>query len=310
MPRVSVITPTHDSADTVAAAMSSVRAQTFGDWEHVVVDDASLDDTAELVERAGRSEPRVRLVRSPANVGPALARNMGLADASGELVAFLDADDRLLPGYLSELVGLLDAAWAAGRRVGIVSCNAYLEGPEGRLPELYDDRYGDPNGAALTDLLRGNSVFIASLCPREAVDRAGGFSAECWGSEDHDLWLRILELGYEIVATRTPLVIYSLGENSISANAEGMARTTQATYRRALERGKLDMSQRRLARGSLRTARAAEAFERLARERNARGRPPVGDLVRALPLLALAAATQPGRWRHWARLLVTRTRGA
>ena len=81
----------------------------------VVGDDASTDDTAALVE--GHPDPRVRLVRAERNGGPATARNLALAAAGGELVAFLDADDRWLPQLLAEQVGRYDRAVAAGRRV-------------------------------------------------------------------------------------------------------------------------------------------------------------------------------------------------
>ncbi len=133
----------------------------------------------------------------------------------------------------------------------------------GRLPETYADRHGYADGATLTDLLRSNRVFVSALCPTAVIRAAGAFSTECWGSEDHDLWLRIVEHGYEVIGTSEPLVIYRLGAESISSSAVGMARTDQATYRRALARGRLDPEQRRIARAGLRTARAVEAFERL-----------------------------------------------
>lgn len=308
MVRVTVVTPAHNSADTIIAAIESVRAQRYQDHAHVIVDDASSDDTAALVESAAAGDPRLRLVRSRENVGPAGARNLALREVDTELVALLDADDALLPNYLEELVELYDARRSAGRRVGVVACNAYLETEHGRLSETWFDRHGDADGAGVTELLRGNPVFISALAPRLALEEVGGFSLECWGSEDHDLWLRLAEAGYEIVATREPLVRYRLAEGSISASELAMSVTTQATYRRALERGRLDGRQRRLARAALRTARAAEAFERLAAGRARTGSVPPMDVVRALPAFASAGLTQPARWPRWARLLRRRAR--
>ena len=303
MPRVTVVTPAHNSADTIVAAIESVRSQGYRDHAHVVVDDASSDDTAVLVESAAADDPRLRLIRSPVNVGPAGARNIALREIDTELVALLDADDALLPEYLEKLVSLYDAGRSAGRRVGVIACNAYLETEHGRLSETWLDRHGTADGAGVTELLRGNPVFISAVVPHDALAEVGGFSTECWGSEDHDLWLRLAEAGYEIVATREPLVAYRLAEGSVSASQLGMAVTTQATYRRALERGRLDGRQRRLARAALRTARAAEAFERLAAGRARSGSLPAMDVVRALPAFASAGLTQPARWPHWARLL-------
>ncbi len=308
MPRVTVITPAHDSAATIAAAVHSVREQTYGDWEHVVADDASRDRTADILDRLAAEDGRLRVVRSPSNLGPAGARNLALDHATGELLAFLDADDRLLPGYLERLVTLYETALGEGHRVGIVSCDAYVEDVEGRLPETYSDRHGDADGATLTDLLRSNPIFVAALSPAAVVRTAGGFSTECWGSEDHDLWLRIVELGYEVVGTSEPLVVYRLGAGSISSSAIGMARTTQSTYRRALARGRLNARQRRIARSALRTARAEEAFERLMAGRRDGLRSRIGQALRELPALAAAALSQPRRLPHWTRLVIGRAR--
>lgn len=310
MPRVTVITPAHDSADTIAAAVASVREQTYADWEHVVADDASSDATPQKLAELAAKEPRLRVVRSDSNVGPAGARNLAIEHSGGELLAFLDADDRLLPDYLERLVGLYDGAWADGRRVGIVGCDAYVVDGGGRLPYTHADLHGRPDGATLTDVLRANPIFVSALTPAAIVAAAGGFSTECWGSEDHDLWLRILELGYEVVATTDPLVVYRVADGSVSASALGMARTTQATYRRALARGRLDVRQRRIARAGLRTARAAETFERVAARTGADRRSRVREGLRALPVLASAALSQPRRWPHWLRLLAARAREA
>jgi cellulose synthase/poly-beta-1,6-N-acetylglucosamine synthase-like glycosyltransferase len=308
MPRVSVITPAHDSAETISAAVASVREQTFGDWEHIVADDASRDETATILDRLAGEDSRLRVVGSDTNRGPAGARNFAIEAASGQLLAFLDADDRLLPGYLDQLVSLYDRAVGRGRRIGIVACNAYLVSASGRASETYADRYGGADGITLTALLRSNSIFVSAMCPGQVVRDAGGFSTECWGSEDHDLWLRIVELGYDVIGTSEPLVEYRLAAGSVSSSRIGMAQTTQATYRRALERGRLDARQRRIARAGLRTARAAEAFERLAAGRQARWRSRLLEAAQALPAFAAAALTQPGRWPHWTRLVLARAR--
>lgn len=260
MPRVSVVTPAHDAAAFIADTLRSVAEQTFSDWEMVVADDASSDGTAELVE--GFGDPRIRLVRSAENLGPAGARNLALEHATGELVAFLDADDRWLPEYLERQISRYDAARVAGIDVGIVASDAYYEGPEGRLPGTHATRQGRADGAGVTELLAGNPVFISALVPRAIVDAVGGFSTECWGSEDHDLWLRIAERGHAIVGGDEPLVLYRVAEGSVSSSKLRMARTDAATFRRALARGNLDGPQRRIARSRLWRARAAEAVER------------------------------------------------
>jgi glycosyltransferase involved in cell wall biosynthesis len=294
MPRVSVITPAYEAEASIADTLTSVADQTYDDWELVVVDDASADATARLAEGVG--DPRIRVIRSEANLGPAGARNLALDHAGGELMALLDADDRWEPQYLERQLALFDAEQARRPRVGIVACDAWIEGPEGRLAETYGERFGFPGGGGLAELLRANTIFVSAMSPRAVVEEVGRFSTECFGSEDHDMWLRIVEAGYRCVATREPLAIYRLSKGSISASALGMARTDEATYRRALARGRLNRRERWIARRALLVARSARRLEE-------------GDrLLTALPLFAATAAVNPRRWPRWARLLSERRR--
>ena len=97
MPLISIVTPTYNRADTIQRAVASVRAQSWSDWELIVVDDGSTDDTT---SRLAGLDPRIRLLRQE-NQGVTVARNTGLAAAKGELVAFLDSDDEWLPHHLA-----------------------------------------------------------------------------------------------------------------------------------------------------------------------------------------------------------------
>ena len=295
MPRVSVIVPAFNAEEHLGEALASVAGQAYRDWEVVVGDDGSTDRTAEIVE--GLDE-RYRLARSGRNLGPANGRNVAIAAATGELLATLDSDDLWLPGYLEGQVRRYDEAVAAGRRVGIVSSNArvLLRGG-GYAESTYADEHGSPEGVTLTGLLEHNPIFVGALMPRDVVDEAGGFSIETWGSEDHDLFLRIVENGYEVVANPEPNYVYRQGAATLSANLFGMARTSQATYRRALERGKLDPRQRRIAKRQLRLQMAVEQFARIKAAPSPAAR--LGRTARAAPLLALVAGSHPRRWRSW-----------
>lgn len=250
MPRVSVIVPAYNSSATIGDAIGSVVAGSYTDFEIVVCDDASTDDTVAVIEAI--DDERLRLVRSPENAGPAAARNHALRHASGELVTFLDADDRWLPAFLAEQVALHDRE----APVGIVACDAWLVDDQGERAGRHSELVG--TGTDLTAMLRANRVFISALCPRAVVDEAGGFSSECFGSEDHDLWLRILENGHRLVYNPEPLALYAAAVAGISSSSAQMGRTEQATYRRALERGRLNRAQRRIARAKLALAQSAE----------------------------------------------------
>ncbi|MHA7278895.1 glycosyltransferase family 2 protein [Arthrobacter sp. MDT2-2] len=110
-PLVSVIVPVYNSASTIERALASVIAQSYESWELLVIDDASTDDSARRARALAASVPDrpVRVIDSPENRGSSAARNTGLDAAAGEFVAFLDADDELLPDYLEALTSACDA---------------------------------------------------------------------------------------------------------------------------------------------------------------------------------------------------------
>lgn len=128
MPKISVIMPVYNGEKYIAEAIASVRAQTLEDWELIVVNDGSTDQTVGIVEAFG--DARIRLF-SQSNAGEAAARNTGLAVANGDYVAFLDADDLFLPSALCSSARYLDAH----HEVGAVYADGY-----------YCDRNGKPVG--------------------------------------------------------------------------------------------------------------------------------------------------------------------
>jgi glycosyltransferase involved in cell wall biosynthesis len=289
MPRVSVIIPAFNAEEHLGDALRSVQSQTYDDWEVVVCDDCSTDATAALARSFG---DRVSLVRTETNSGPAAARNLAVRHSSGELLAFLDADDYWLPAYLERLVSLYDSA---GADVGIVACDSSLL-QAGRLrPETYMDIVRFPQEVTLRRILRANP-FAAVLAPRRAVDEVGGFSPELSRAQDFDLWIRIVEAGHRVVSTREVLAVRRIRPESWSSNVGVMAHYSQKTYRRALERGNLSSRERRIARRELRHARLTERVvsdEGLSYRR----------ALRALPLLLLVVAEHPRVWRSLPRKL-------
>jgi teichuronic acid biosynthesis glycosyltransferase TuaG len=102
MSSVSIITPVYNAARWLPETMASVRAQTFTDWEHLLVDDGSTDESMAVVEKIARGDSRIRLLRTPRNMGPSAARNVGIDAARGRFVAFIDSDDIWLPRKLEQ----------------------------------------------------------------------------------------------------------------------------------------------------------------------------------------------------------------
>ena len=293
MPRVSVIVPAHDAASTINATLASIAGQTFTDFEVVVADDASADDSAQRAQDAGAV-----VVRSERNVGPAGARNFALQRATGELVAFLDSDDEWLPTYLERQVGRYDRERAQpGPEVGIVACDARIRTPTGELPTTYLEQFRALDTLTLERVLKRNCVFISTLVPSAVGEELGWFDPELFGTEDHDLWIRILESGRRAVLNREVLATYRRAPTSISANIARMGANNQKTYRRALDRGRLPPKARRIARRELTYNRAMEAAARAFFDRDARA------ALTAAPTLAWVALTRPSHWREWASVL-------
>ncbi len=112
-PRVSVILPAYNREALVARAIDSVLAQTYGDFELIIVDDASRDGTRAVLETY-RDHPKVRLILSDVNRGGSGARNLGIEAAKGDLIGFQDSDDVWLPHKLAAQVAALDANPQAG----------------------------------------------------------------------------------------------------------------------------------------------------------------------------------------------------
>lgn len=302
MPRVSVIIPAYNAQEYLAETLATVEAQTYRDWEVVVADDGSTDGTVAVAEAFGYG---FKVLRGAANQGPAAARNRALRAATGDLLAFLDADDLWLPPYLERMVQLYDDASAQGLRPGVLTCDARVLGPDGYFRETYWELMGFPADVTLERMLVSNPIFGGALSPRAVVDDAGGFCPELFGTEDYDLWLRLVELGYAVVAGREALTVYRLRTASVSANLARMARSLQLTYRRALDRGRLTPRQRRIALRQLRLQRALEQVGLLRSERRAGGRP-LARLLRHVPLFIRVAAENPDRWQVAVRALAGR----
>jgi glycosyltransferase involved in cell wall biosynthesis len=216
-PRVSVVIPACNSAGTLARALDSVVAQTFSDLEIVLADDASADDTVRVAfawaERTRLGDDRFRVVRLPRNLGPAGARNRGVAASRGPWVAFLDADDSWLAWRLEAQMEI-----AARFPDGALLCagNVGFRHPVGRPSS--EDLLASCVRLSLEDFAVVNPVTTSSvLVRREQIDAAGGFDEAFRGPEDYELWMRIAARA-PAVKTTVPLVRYDDRPGSLSTS--------------------------------------------------------------------------------------------
>lgn len=285
-------------------------AQTFGDWTAVVADDASTDSTLDLARSFAERDARITTLALENNVGVVAARNAGVAACGQtELIALLDHDDYWLPEYLERSIGLWDEGVAAGRRMGIAASNAFFHDADGPSEETVADRFGWVEHIDYDSMLRKNYVFARAVFARSAFEEVGGFARETAGADDYDLWLRIIEAGYEVAATRQPLSYYRAHAGGMSRRRVLMTEAHLRTYRRAIARGALTPAQRRTVAARMRHYRAlkarARSSEALAQRRPLRA---LGLGLAAAPLGAVAFIQEPARWREWLGGLLRRPR--
>ena len=181
---MSVVIPTYNAAGTVKAAIESVLAQTYRDFEVVVIDDGSTDPTENVVREFG---PRVRYFKQR-NQGVSSARNAGIAQSRGEYLAFLDSDDLWLPQKLAEEIPLLEA----DPRLGLVYCDWAVVSGETVLQNSYLKDLPAASGYVFDDLIQSGFILTSGVVVRRAcLDDVGDFDKSLAIAQDYDLWLRI-----------------------------------------------------------------------------------------------------------------------
>jgi hypothetical protein len=264
MPLVTVIMPAYNVAPYLREAVESVVGQTYREWELVIVDDGSTDETGAIARECLKLDDRIRLV-SQHNRGLAGARNTALREGRGEFFALLDSDDIWDPGFLESQMEV----FARYPETALVSGSArFLGGPkDGELarPRL-------PGAPVLTlEQMIGDeaAVFIMTTFRREVVDAIGLFDASKRRSEDWDFWLRAVGAGFVFRRNWKPLASYRVREGSLSRDTPAMLQEmlhTLSKVRPHCEPGSpshvaLDAQVKRCERALL-LARAKEALER------------------------------------------------
>ena len=228
-PRVSVITATFERLGLLKEAVGSVRQQGSPSWEHIVVDDASSDGTAEWL--AVQRDPRLRVITFERHAERCAARNAGTEAARGEYVLYLDHDDRLRPGALAGLAGILDRY---PRAVAVAGGVLYFDRKEAGIrwgPRTF--RYGDLLLEAITQQL----IFASgtTLYRTSAARLAGPWDDRYIGIEDGEFSFRALALGPAAVSPR--LVVEHRGGSTLfhpeRSEADALLRRAQ---REALDR--------------------------------------------------------------------------
>ena len=225
MVKVSVVIPTYNSARFIGRAVESVLAQTFMDFELVVVDDGSTDETQGII--AGFDDPRLRYVYQE-NQERSAARNAGIRLSEGSYIAFLDADDLWLSRKLAEQVHLLDES----PQLGLLYSGAYLM-ECGRITGIWKPKH---RGDVLRLLIYWDNIITSTssvVVRRECLDQVGHFDENISSVEDWDMWLRIA-VHYSFDYIPEPLIIYRMHENNTCRSFDKVERGTFALFDKIL----------------------------------------------------------------------------
>ncbi|MEX0785020.1 MAG: glycosyltransferase family 2 protein [Dehalococcoidia bacterium] len=235
-PRVSVVIPTYRRPESLLRAIESVLAQTFEDFELLVVDDASRDRTRAVVE--GVRDARVRYVALPARQGPSQARNAGVELARSDWVAFLDDDDEWLAEYLAEQLARADSI--TNVHVDAVFSLVYRTRLRGRR-KVCPDPSEAPSGGDIEGRALIRAVLTGGIAPtmsawvvrRDVLVELGALDCSNPSMHDVDLWLRLAQAGHRAAVTGEPLVVWSnAGSDRVSADPEARERGLAQIVRR------------------------------------------------------------------------------
>ena len=223
MPKVSVITPAYNAASFLQETVNSVRVQTFCDWEMIIVDDCSTDETYDLSTRIAETDKRIKVLHNDKNIGVAATRNKALDAAIGEYIAFLDADDLWLPQKLEKQVTFMDNGQYAltytnyrkfDTNTGIVSYKIIKAPPTMTAKRIY----GDTSIGCLTVMVNRSLSGVFHMPLRSHT-------------EDNITWQEILSRGFTAHRLDDVLSLYREGNSSLTHGKIKAAKQQWQTYR-------------------------------------------------------------------------------
>ncbi len=214
MSTISVIIPCYNQAHLLATAIRSVQAQTMLDWQIIIVNDGSTDDTAVVANQF--VDEQIHYVAQE-NMGLSAARNTGIDQANGRFICFLDADDAWAPEFFQTCLTVLVEQPTIG---GVYTRHLFFD-HEGNLLSAANGHIVPPEQLRPTLLEGGFFPVHSVMLRRSALDAVGCFDSDLTSLEDWDLWLRMSQQ-YTFVGIEQPLAYYRVNPNSMSMDIERM----------------------------------------------------------------------------------------
>jgi teichuronic acid biosynthesis glycosyltransferase TuaG len=218
---VSIITPTYNAQNFISDTIDSVIKQTYTNWEYILVDDCSTDETVDFIKNKYSDEPRIKVIKSNVNGGAGVARNLGLAQAKGRLIAFLDADDL----WKTEKLTLQTKFMKENNSAIVHSSYSFINESGDGIP----GRVNVSERVNLHSYMRNTEIGMStSLINKDIV---GDFRLNKMRTrQDTRLWLTLLSSGHEAHGLNEDLVAYRVRKGQISGNKVVIAWRTLKLY--------------------------------------------------------------------------------
>ena len=292
MPRVSVLLTCFNHVKYLPPCLEGVRAQTFRDFEVIAIDDGSTDGTREWLSK----QSDVRCILNEKNLGTYETLNVGLAAASGELIAVLNDDDLWEPEKLQKQVELLDS----NPKVGLVHTGGTFIDGDGNRQEGNPLGFDFPRfqtGDILLGLVYENKIIAsAALARRACFDQLGGFNSSYFGSGDWEMWFRIAEK-YDVGFVDASLTHYRVHGANASHKLERIWKDDEKLREWIATR--LDGLEPRFPAAAIRKARAFNQAA-LGTVKTLNGNPSAGRSASASSI-----KLDPSRWKSYLRYVAT-----
>lgn len=216
MPDISIIIPSYNSSPFIKRTITSVLKQSYQNWELLIVDDCSTDNTTQIVENFINNDKRIRLIRMNHNSGgPAAPKNIGIKNASSDYIAFLDHDDEWLQEKLKKQITLFRKG---DDSLAFVGCKAILSQSDGKI-NFHDVAFyrGNIFKNILCNLFILSSTGI--IVRKKVFNKIGMFDESLKSADDFDMWLRIAQAGYNFDYVDDHLYKYHIHGSNITQNS-------------------------------------------------------------------------------------------
>ena len=228
---VSIITPVYNSADYIMEAILSVKSQTYPNWELLIVDDCSVDETARIIQNYAADDKRIRYFKLAQNSGPGIARNKGIREARGKYIAFLDSDDKWMFDKLSTQIPIMEE-----KRYDFTYTDYLIVDQKNSRKIPFEARL---DKVTSSDIIRFNYIACSTVVyNREKLGKV--YMPDLRNRQDWALWIRLLEKTNAAYRVNKMLTVYLQRYDSISSNKFKMIKYHWFIYKRFLGYGLLE----------------------------------------------------------------------